>query len=202
MHYTLQSVKESSLLNRTILSSEDQEIIDVAGSLGLEVPFTRPSDLADDRSPTLPVILHALEFFERKGETFDAVCILQLTSPFRRSGMIDEAIQKMDEGNFDSVISMLPVPHEFNPHWIFEPNEEGELFIATGESEIIPRRQELPAAFYRDGGLYLTKTEVLKKNSLYGARIGYVQGDSERHINLDTMADWEVAEKLIKTLFP
>ena len=203
MSYTVQSALESQLLTRVILSTDDPEIMAVGRDLGIEVPFERPSELAADNSPTLAVLLHAIDYFSSREVFFDAVCILQLTSPFRRKGIIDEAIQLMMDQDSDSVISVLPVPHEFNPHWVFEPNDQGYLRIATGEEMIIPRRQELPASYYRDGGLYLTKTQVLTgQRSLYGSRVGYVLGDESTHVNLDTMADWAVAEDMASKLFP
>jgi N-acylneuraminate cytidylyltransferase len=149
------------------------------------------------------VIIHALKFFAEKGEEFDAVCLLQVTTPFRRKGLIDEAIQKFIETQADALVSVLPVPHEFNPHWVFEPNAEGLLSISTGEEKIIPRRQDLPPAFFRDGSIYLTKTNVLlNQNSLYGEKLAFILGDMESHVNLDTMGDWEKAENLVKKLFP
>ncbi|TDQ19623.1 N-acylneuraminate cytidylyltransferase [Algoriphagus boseongensis] len=200
--YTYESAKESDLLTKTILSSDDLAIIQEAKRLGMEVPFIRPSDLAEDSSPTLPVIVHALNYFSAIGEFFDAVCLLQVTNPFRRKGFIDEAIKKFKETNADALVSVLPVPHEFNPHWVFEPNANGMLSIATGEKKIISRRQDLPPSYFRDGAIYLTKTEViLKQNSLYGASLAYLIGDQERYVNLDTMQDWVKAEQLVKTLF-
>ena len=91
--YTIASAKTSKFLDRVILSSEDPEIIDVAKKLDLEVPFIRPNDLAEDKSPTLPVIKHALNYFKSKGIHYDAVCLLQVTSPFRSEGFIDKAIE-------------------------------------------------------------------------------------------------------------
>ncbi|WP_111672145.1 acylneuraminate cytidylyltransferase family protein [Algoriphagus litoralis] len=199
--YTLNSARESSLLTKVILSSDDAEIIQVARQLNLEVPFVRPSDFASDAAPTLPVIIHALQFFEEQGQQFDAVCLLQVTSPFRRPGMVDEAIQRFIDTRADSLISVLPVPHEFNPHWVFEPGSNGLLEIATGEKTIIPRRQDLPPAYFRDGSIYLTKTAVLlNQHSLYGEKIAHILGDPERYVNLDTMKDWEKAESLITKL--
>src|SRR5690606_2017385 len=172
--YTYDSAKESKLLNRTILSSDDERIIQVAQELGLEVPFTRPSDLASDQAPTLPVILHTLEYFKERGEKFDLVCLLQTTTPFRRNGLIDEAIARIIETGADALVSVLPVPHEYNPHWIFETGEDGLLRIATGDKQIITRRQELPTGYFRDGAIYLTKTSVLlEKNSLYGDKLAF-----------------------------
>lgn len=201
--YTFDSALESSMLSKIVLSSDDPEILQVARQIGLETPFIRPSDLAADASPTLPVIIHALNYFAEKGEQFDAVCLLQVTTPFRRKGLIDEAIQKFIESQADALVSVLPVPHEFNPHWIFEPNSEGLLSISTGEKKIIPRRQDLPTAYFRDGSIYLTKTSVLlHQNSLYGERLAFILGDKESYVNLDTMNDWKKAEDLVKKIFP
>ena len=144
----------------------------------MEVPFMRPSNLAADKSPTLPVIKHALEFLRTLGETYDAVCLLQVTSPFREEGLIDQAINEFIKSGADALVSVLSVPHEYNPHWVFEPNNDGFLKIATGENEIIPRRQELPPAFIRDGAIYITKTKVIEEqNSLYGEKLAYVETD-------------------------
>ncbi len=199
--YTFQSVTESKLLIKTIVSTDDVDISNVCKMLGLEVPFMRPADLAADKSPTLPVLKHALDFLASQGEHFDAVCLLQVTSPFRESGLIDRAITKFIETDADSLVSVLTVPHEYNPHWVFEPTENGFLKIATGETEIISRRQELPEAFIRDGAIYLTKTSVIQQqNSLYGKNLAYIENKSDIHVNLDTLADWAKAERLVKKL--
>lgn len=196
--YTADSVHESVNLAKVIVSTDDQEIANICESIGLNVPFVRPNNLAKDKSPTLPVIKHALEFLASKGEVFDAVCLLQVTSPFRESGLIDRAIEKFIASEADALVSVLPVPHEYNPHWVFELNDTGLLKIATGEDKIIPRRQELPQAFIRDGAIYITKIDViLNQNSLYGENLTYIENKSNIHVNLDTMEDWHEAEKLI-----
>ena len=197
LQYTFEAAAASRLLSKVILSSDDQEIINTAEKIGLEVPFLRPEELARDETPSLDVILHALDFFEGKGEKFDAVCLLQVTTPFRKTGLIDEAISKFSEGNYDSLVSGREVPAEFNPHWVFE-EKNGSLQIATGESEIISRRQELPKAYHRDGAIYLTKTAVLKgQNSLYGNNIGFIDTTKDAYVNIDTKEDWEKAERLL-----
>ncbi|WP_144605194.1 acylneuraminate cytidylyltransferase family protein [Algoriphagus algorifonticola] len=200
--YTYDSAKQSKLLSKVILSSDDSDIIAVANQIGLEVPFTRPENLANDQSPTLPVIAHALRFFEEKGEKFDAVCLLQTTYPFRRKGLIDDAIKEFIRTDAEALVSVLPVPHEFNPHWVFEPGLNGFLEIATGEKQIIPRRQDLPTSFFRDGAIYITKSEViLSKNSILSEKLAYIVGDESRYVNLDTFDDWKKAEILVNKLF-
>ncbi|NJW53667.1 acylneuraminate cytidylyltransferase family protein [Salinimicrobium oceani] len=195
--YTFEAAKDAILLSKLLLSSEDPEIIKVAERMGLEVPFVRPAAMAADDTSSLEVIKHALNFFAQKGEKFDAFCLLQPTTPFRRKGLIDEAIEKFSSGNFDSLVSVREVPAEYNPHWVFE-EVNGNLKIATGEKDIITRRQELPKAFHRDGAIYLTKTEVLlEQNSLYGKNIGFIDTTGDPYVNIDTPEDWEEAERLL-----
>lgn len=202
IQYTSDIALKSDFLSKVILSSDDDKIISVAKNIGLEVPFKRPNKLAEDQSPTLPVILHALEYFESKGEFFDAVCLLQVTSPFRTVSFLDKAIQQFIEKGTDSLVSVLEVPHEYNPHWTFELDENNLLKIATGEEDIITRRQSLPKAFHRDGSLYITKTSVLKEqNSLYGKTISHIESPKELYVNIDTLEDWRKAEKLVNELY-
>mgnify|MGYP006426571539 CR=1 FL=1 len=199
--FTAEAALASKKLNKVILSSDDDKIIQVAQKYGIDVPFKRPAELAQDNSGSLDVVQHAISFMQSKGEHYDAVCLLQVTSPFRRKGLIDEAIKKFQDGNFDSLVSVLPVPHEYNPHWVFEPDENDELKIATEDKAIIKRRQELPKAYFRDGSIYITKTEVIKQGSLLGKQIGYIVNDSDHYVNIDTLADWEKAERIFQSKF-
>jgi len=172
----------------------------VAEKIGLEIPFVRPTALAADDTSSLEVVQHALNFFIQKGEKFDAVCLLQPTTPFRRNGLIDEVIEKFISGDYDSLISVREVPADFNPHWVFE-EKEGRLKIATGEEEIITRRQELPKSYHRDGAIYLTRTEViLEQNSLYGKNIGFIDTTRDPYVNIDTPKDWEEAERIVSMI--
>lgn len=200
LQYTFESAKNSKLLTKVILSSEDVEIIEVAKGLGLEVPFKRPDNLSQDTTTSLEVVKHALHYFKEKGELFDAVCLLQPTTPFRESELIDKAIQKFISDSPDSLVSVREVPHEYNPHWIFE-EKDGRLSIATGEKEIISRRQELPKAYFRDGAIYLTKASmILDQNSLYGKNIGFIDTTDSPYVNIDTPSDWEKAESILNTM--
>jgi len=192
---------KSTLLSKVIVSTEDDEIISVAKTLNLEIPFKRPIDLATDSSSSLSVILHALEYFESKNVYFDSVCLLQVTSPFRTVEFLDEAIQKFIKSGSDSLISVQEIPHEYNPHWSFKLDEGQNLKIATGETEIISRRQDLPKAYHRDGSIYITKTKTLKEqNSLFGKKIAHIVSPKEFYVNVDTMDDWKKAEELVKNL--
>ena len=199
LQYTSDIALSSKLLDKVILSSESKEIIDVAQALGVEVPFVRPVALSQDATPTLDVIKHCLQFFAHQGVFYDAVCLLQVTSPFRTSDLLDEAIEIFVSKRTDSLVSVQKVPHEYNPHWVFEVDENEKLKIATGEEKIIARRQELPNTYHRDGSIYLTRSEViLEQNSLYGQSISFIESPKEFYVNIDTLEDWEKAEKMIQ----
>ena len=198
LKYTIESGKRSKNLFNLILSSEDSNIIEVAKSLNLEVPFIRPESLARDTTPSLDVLKHALKFYADKGQTYDAICLLQPTTPFRKEGLIDAAIETFMTGDYDSVISVRKIPLDYNPHWAFE-DHGGTLKIATGEATPITRRQELPKAYHRDGAIYLTRAEViLNSSSLLGNKIGFIDTTDEDYVNLDTMEDWKNAEEILK----
>lgn len=197
--YTTEIALQSKRLTEVVVSSEDEQIITTAKSLGVKVPFVRPTELAQDNTPTIDVIVHTLKWYESQYIYFDAVCLLQVTSPFRTVEFLEKAIEKFIESGCDSLVSVQKVPHEYNPNWAFVVNQAGNLKIATGESEIIPRRQELPIAYHRDGSIYITKTEVLlKQNSLYGKSIAFIESSPEMYVNIDTMDDWEKAELWVK----
>ena len=189
--YTIESASNAMRLTRTILSTESQEIADVGRSFGIDVPFLRPPELAMDASPTLPVVQHALETLEQSGERYDAVCLLQPTNPLRRSADIDNCIELLERTGADSVISVLPVPDSYNPNWVYWKSKDGRLGLSTGEDEPIPRRQDLPPAFHREGSVYVTRTDVIRtQQSLYGKKILGYEISLEFSSNIDTHGDW------------
>lgn len=197
MQYTIEAALGSKLLSSVIFSSEDDHLMKMAENLGVTVPFKRPDHLASDTAGSLEVVQHALETLP---ENYDAVCLLQVTTPFRTSEDIDKAIERFLKLGSDSLVSVQEVPHQYNPHWVFE-EREGVLRIATGEQQIIKRRQELPKAYIRDGAIYITKTKVLQEeNSFFGERMGYIELDPELHVNIDTQKDWKKAEALVRKL--
>lgn len=196
IEYTLDTAKKSKLLTQIVVSTDDEEIAVAAEIAGCKPPFIRPSQLAQDTSTTLEVVQHTIAFFESQNIFFDAICLLQPTTPFREGDCIDNAIKKFINSKADSLISVLGIPEEYNPHWAFYENESGFLNIATGEKEIISRRQELPKAFHRDGSIYITKTAVIKNGSLYGNSIAYIESNPQFYVNIDTIKDWETAEEI------
>lgn len=196
--WTAEAALKSRRLSRVILSTDDDEIAAVAKGAGIEVPFKRPADLATDSAPTLPVLQHAVAWLEERGDAYDAICLLQPTNPLRTADIIDGCIDMLEQSSADSVVTVLPVPAEHNPHWVYFAKPDGALYLATGEQSPIPRRQELPPAYHREGSVYVVRRDVLlQRGSLYGDRVmGYIVSP-ETSVNIDDAADWERAEKLI-----
>lgn len=200
IHYTIEAALPCSDISQLVVSTDSAAIAEVSRTAGAAVPFMRPDELATDSSPSIDTVIHAVEWFQEKGEHFDAVCLLQPTSPFRTAEDIQKAVVVFKEQAADSLISVREVPHQYNPHWVFEPKEDSEfLKIATGEKQIIPRRQELPKAYYRDGSIYIVKTKVLlEQRSLYGEHIAFCVSENPVYVNIDTLADWTEAERQIR----
>lgn len=195
--YTADSARASSTLGRVVLSTDDDEIASVGRGLGLDVPFSRPPELARDDTATLPVVLHALDTLEQSGDRYDAVCLLQPTSPLRGPGEIDDCVRLLDSAGADCVVTVHPVPHTYHPDWVWLGAPEIGLRLATGRPQPVPRRQELPPAWHRSGAVYVTRVEVLRRGSLFGARVLGVPTPAAGSVNLDTAADFEEAERIL-----
>jgi CMP-N,N'-diacetyllegionaminic acid synthase len=198
LQYTVEAALASTRLARVILSTEDEEIAEVGRRCGLEVPFLRPAMLARDDTPTLPVVQHAVRQLEDMDDCYDAVCLLQPTSPFRRSDLIDRCIDLLETTGADAVVTVLPVPAEYNPHWVYLESEGNLLQLSTGERSPISRRQELPPAFHREGSVYITRRNVLiEGNSLYGERLAGFRLETAGSVNIDLPEDWERAARML-----
>lgn len=194
--YTIEAAKKS-LLDKCIVSTDSDEIAEVAQSLGGDVPFLRPAELATDSAKAIPVILHALEWIEKKeGVRFGAVMMLQPTTPFRTIEDIDSAIEKMATTNCDSVISVVDVEGHHPARMKYM---EGDKLIDPDfceEYENQPR-QELRPMYIRNGAIYLTKREVLLSNSFKGSDCRALVCPLNRSANIDTEHDFAYAEWLL-----
>lgn len=198
LQYTVETARASRALSRIVLTTEDEEIANEGRRLGAEVPFMRPPSLAADTTPMLPVVQHAVRFLEAQGESCDAVCLLQPTHPFRRAADIDGCIALLERTDVDSVMTILRVPTEYNPHWTYFRSDDGTLRLSTGEASPVPRRQDLQPAFHREGSVYLTRRDVIVEgNSLYGMRVAGFEVSAAGRVNLDTEEDWLKAERML-----
>jgi CMP-N-acetylneuraminic acid synthetase len=198
LQYTTEAALQSRRLSRVVLSTDDPEIAEVGKLCGISVPFLRPPELARDDTPTLPVIQHAIRQLEPADGPYDAVCLLQPTHPLRRAEQIDACIDLLESSGADAVVTLLPVPAHYNPHWVYFSGPGGDLRLATGEDAPIPRRQDLPRAYHREGSIYVTRRSVLMEgNSLYGRKVRGCLMDPESTVNIDSLADWDRAAEML-----
>lgn len=194
IEYTIKSAQSARKLTETIVSTDDQEIAEVCMGLGVEAPFLRPEELARDTTPTLPVLQHAITTLSERGRNFDAVCLLQPTSPQRSRDLIDRCIEQFETAGTDSLITVSKIPHAYNPMWVYWMDSAGHLALATGGVEPIKRRQDLPLGYVRDGRIYLTRVHTLMNdNSLFGSSVHGVELPCG--INIDTDTDLEAFRK-------
>jgi CMP-N-acetylneuraminic acid synthetase len=196
--YTAEAALNSSLLTKVVLSTDDKEIASIGKDCGLCVPFLRPKELAQDHSPTLPLIFHALNYFEQTDDRYDAICLLQPTTPFRDSPIIDGCIRLLIDRCADTVVTVLPVPAPYNPHFVYFQKADDCLQHCMGDKTIPIRRQDTPQAFHREGSVYVTRVKTLRETkSLYGKKVVGFPIDPKRSVNIDSQKDWEKAELLM-----
>ena len=190
--WTIEQALGASLLDDIIVTTEDDEIADISKRWGAKVPFMRPLELAQDTTPGIDVILHALDY----AQDFTRILVLQPTSPFRTSDDIDGIIQYSEDKQAPSVVSITPAPK--HPYWSYSLSDE-KLIPLLNIDASKKTRQELPDAFNLNGALYLAEIEWLKrtKTLIHDTTLGYVM-PAARSIDLDTELDWLWAEFLLE----
>lgn len=196
--YTINAAMQSNL-SKVIISTDDEDVIEIGKKAGLEVPFKRPAELASDSAKSIDVIFHALNEVEHiSNEKYDAVMMLQPTAPFRTTEDINQAIALLEhQPDADSVISVVDVlaHHPARMKYI----ENGFLidppFCEQYENQ---NRQELVPMYIRNGAIYLTKRDVLLQKSFKGTKSLALVMPPERSINIDTLSDFEMAEYHLK----
>lgn len=177
------------------VSTDDDQIIRIVEQYGLSVPFIRPPELATDTAGSYGVLLHALNFYESKGEHFDAVILLQVTSPFRTANHVHEALNLYNK-DLDMVVSVKEA--NSNPYFLcFEENTEGMLHISKGDGHYT-RRQDCPPVYEYNGAIYIINPKSLKSMPLSKfTKCRKYMMDKEHSVDLDNMMDWMIAEHMI-----
>ena len=159
--WTVRAALAAHRIDRTIVSTEDEEIASVARRFGAEVPFLRPLDLAGDNTPTLPVIDHAVRELEAAGGVVSAVVTLQPTSPLRGSDLIDEAVDLLASSGARSVVAVTPLAM---PISVIGGVADGRFLLAQAEGDV--RRQAAPEAMRITGSIYVTIRGLLAEGRL------------------------------------
>jgi CMP-N,N'-diacetyllegionaminic acid synthase len=196
--YSIQAAQQSTLLSDIVVSTDDQEIADVALSYGASVPFMRPAELASDKALQIDAIIHAVETLAAQGKPYDYVVLLQPTCPLRDGADIDGAITKFKEEQADTLISVTEVAG-YHPSTMYRKNEEAGLspYITSDKSGVL--RQNFDQLWWRNGAIYILSVDVMKqRRSLYGDKVVGFEMPAEKSANIDEPLDWTIAECLLR----
>jgi CMP-N-acetylneuraminic acid synthetase len=199
VHTIEAALAEKDILHRVIVSTDDPEIADISRAAGAEVPFLRPTELAGDATPSLPVIQHAARFVEKSdGVRMDWVLLLQPTSPLRTAHDIRAAIERAGKKNCTAVVSVTEAGHS---HPYLMRRIEGNLLLPFRDDQPEARRVQdfEPKAYLVNGAIYLTRRDILlEEGSLYGDVVAPYVMPRERSVDVDTEEDLLLAESLLR----
>jgi len=191
---TLECAQESGVVDRIVLSTDDEEIAAIARGFGTDVPFMRPDELAADNTPMIDVAVHAIETLKEQEYEADALLLLQATSPFRTPDHIRKAVSLL--GNNDSVCSVVALPKGNCPHYLMKITDDGHLDFFMPNGAEITRRQDVPQAYKRDGTIFLTRSDVIwHDRTFYGATCVPMLLGAGECLSIDTQTDWIEAER-------
>ena len=199
--WSIAAAKQSGLVTRIILSTDDEEIADIGRQYGAEAPFLRPAELASDTAVDLALFQHALNWLQEK-EDYRPDYIVQLrpTSPIRPKGMVDGGIRLlMDHPEADSVRGIVPAGQNPYKMWRIEGEKLVPLLQVDGIAEPYNApRQNLPSVYWQTGHIDVVATRtILQKNSMTGDVILPYLVDPAFTVDIDNLRDWNRAEWLV-----
>lgn len=192
IYYTIDVARQLTTDEHICVSTDDDEIINVVENYGLKVPFKRPSHLATDTATTNDVLLHAINFYEARGDFYDVVVLLQPTSPLRNPTHVKEAID-LYTNDIDMVVS---VKESHAASVICSENEKGFLELCINKSA--KRRQDVLPFYEYNGAIYVINVTRLKNKGISGFTLNrkYLM-DQFCSYDIDTPLDWLIVESII-----
>ena len=190
--WTVEAALGSRCVDRTVISSDDDAILQAARACGCEVPFRRPAALATDSATSIDVALHALDSLPEH----DIVVLLQPTSPLRSAADIDSACERLVDPHVSSCVSVCPV--EQSPYWMYRLGADAILEPLLETPGSAARRQDLPLVYTLNGAVYAARTKWLRQSRSFvgSGTVAHVM-PRERSIDIDTRDDFEAFRKAV-----
>lgn len=189
--YSIEAAVESGIFDTVMVSTDDEEIAEIARQYGAEVPFYRSAETANDYATTNDVLLEVLSEYEKRGQHFDmAVCIYP-TAPFVTAAKLRSAVEKLSESDADTLIPVVAFSYPPQRAMIVE---EGRLVFEYPQY-LDSRSQDLTPHYHDVGQFYVFHTEAFKKNRklMVGNILPLVVSEMEVQ-DIDNQTDWEIAE--------
>lgn len=193
--HTVDAARKVFADHRVYVSTDSQEIKEVVESSGLEVPFLRPVELAMDTSSSEDVLKHAITEAIQRGFLFDAVVLLQPTSPFRNEEHIRAAIEQFEK-HPDALLLSVTEAKE-NPYYTLM-EEDNQGFLKKSKEAIFTRRQDCPTVWNVNGAIYIFSTDQFKTVGLKNMKKMKYPMNKVSSIDIDDVDDWFLAESLLK----
>ncbi|MEM7665459.1 MAG: pseudaminic acid cytidylyltransferase [Pseudomonadota bacterium] len=194
--YAIEAALACEAIGRVVVTTDDDEIAQIAQDLGAEVPFRRPAELADDITPTVPVITHAIEACRDLGYSFDHVCCIYPGVPFIRTADIAEALDLLiahDGGGYTFPVTGFPSPIQR----ALKRGDDGEV-APFDPRHVGTRTQDLEPAYFDAGQFYWACAETWQSGQSAHSNGRVIVLPEWRVVDIDTPADWERAEALFK----
>jgi N-acylneuraminate cytidylyltransferase len=200
--YSIASARAAKCVTRIIISTDDDEIAEVAREYGAEVPFMRPAALAEDDTPDLPLFEQALAWLaEREGYRPELIVQLRPTSPLRPRGMIDEAVKILQADAAADCVRGVTIS-KYTPYKMWRDGEGGllrPLLDTTIPDPYNMPRQKLPVTYWQTGHVDVIRTTTItQKHSLTGQRVRPIMIDFNFCVDIDTLVDFDLAEETIR----
>ena len=196
--YSIEAAITSQCFDKVIVSTDDQEIVEVAKSFGAEVPFIRPDELANDHAATIPVVKHTIEWFDEQGQSPTDVCCLYATAPFIQSQTISKAFQQLQESEADYCFSVTSFAFPIQRSVRITQDDKVSMFYPENFNV---RSQDLEEAYHDAGQFYWGKAQAFKDELPIFSEVAtsYIL---PRYLvqDIDTKEDWIRAEAMYKTL--
>ena len=188
--WTIEASLNSKYITKTVVSSDDEEILDISEKYGAEI-INRPGYLASDIATSESVVKHAIDYLESIGEVFDIVVLLQPTSPLRSYKDIDSAFEIMFASKATAVVSVCEFDNKILKAFI--KNTNGFLQGISNNKYPFMRRQDLPPVYMANGAIYIINIDLfLEKKLLMTSNTSDYIMPSDRSADIDTMDDMKV----------
>jgi CMP-N,N'-diacetyllegionaminic acid synthase len=199
--WAIEAARQAERLDALVVSSDDPEVLDIAAAIDPSLPLIRPAELATTESPAIDYVRHALEVLEQPGHAsqrrFDAVAIVQPTSPFTQPTTIDAAVALLATTGADSAVSVVRVPHDVHPSKL--KTLAGDRLVPYLEDEGERRQHhELAEVYVRSGSVYVSARASIERGGLLGDDSRAVVVGRERSVDINDAVDFAFAEFLLE----
>lgn len=197
--YSIEAARASGVFDQVLVSTDDDEIAEVAQVHGAEVPFRRLPELADDHATTLPVIAHAIRWFQENRGPLEFACCVYATAPFLQPRYLREGLEMLQVRS-DADFAFSVTSYAFPIFRSLKRNQDGTMSMLWPEHELT-RSQDLPEAWHDAGQFYWGRPEsFMKQRGIFSARSYPII--LPRHLvhDIDTAEDWETAEKMFQAI--